>query len=273
MAEIQKLNKTFQKEQVLTSDEMNTITSKIDEVIQEVNSPTNAPKGGYNRALFEAAGAVYNEATGFYELNGLTDITEKQMTAIYEELNFNNYIFDNRFPGVSKNTSLLRTNIPSKSGHPQGIGLNDDWRVLRKWAYLCVNLPSLEVIKITANVNYVLLSADNYVGCDYIFYGNPKLKTIEGIIDISKRKATKISYLCSSCPKLESVNIYGLISSIDIKESPLLSKESILYMVQNSAATAPITITLHADAYAMAMANAEIQAALQQKTNVSLASA
>ena len=48
MAEIEKLNKTFQREQVLTSDEMNSITKKIDEVIEEVNNPTNTPKGGYN---------------------------------------------------------------------------------------------------------------------------------------------------------------------------------------------------------------------------------
>lgn len=61
MAEIEKLNKTFQREQILQSDEMNAVTQKIDEVIEEVNSPTNTPKGGYNRALFEAAGAVYNE--------------------------------------------------------------------------------------------------------------------------------------------------------------------------------------------------------------------
>lgn len=44
-------------------------------------------------------------------------------------------------------------------------------------------------------------------------------------------------------------------------------------MVQNSAATNPITITLHADAYSMAMADEDIQAALAEKTNVSLATA
>lgn len=38
MAEIEKLNKTFQREQVLASDEMNSITGKIDEIITSVNS-------------------------------------------------------------------------------------------------------------------------------------------------------------------------------------------------------------------------------------------
>ncbi|MEG2282441.1 MAG: hypothetical protein RSB93_04365, partial [Rikenellaceae bacterium] len=35
------------------------------------------------RPLFVSRGAVWNETTGFYELNGLTDITEEQMIQIY----------------------------------------------------------------------------------------------------------------------------------------------------------------------------------------------
>lgn len=38
MADIQKLNKTFSREQVLQSAEMNTITKKIDELVDGVNS-------------------------------------------------------------------------------------------------------------------------------------------------------------------------------------------------------------------------------------------
>ena len=44
-------------------------------------------------------------------------------------------------------------------------------------------------------------------------------------------------------------------------------------MINKEAATSPITITLHADAYARAMANADIVAALEAHPNVSLASA
>ena len=52
-----------------------------------------------------------------------------------------------------------------------------------------------------------------------------------------------------------------------------VSSKSILYMIQNEAATSAITITLHADAYARAMANTDIVAALEAHPNVSLASA
>ena len=55
--------------------------------------------------------------------------------------------------------------------------------------------------------------------------------------------------------------------------SPYFREDCILYMIQNEAATSAITITLHADAYARAMANADIVAALEAHPNVSLASA
>ena len=50
----------------------------INDVLSSMNTVLNTQQG--NRALYVAAGAVYNEQTGFYELNGLTDITEEQMT-------------------------------------------------------------------------------------------------------------------------------------------------------------------------------------------------
>lgn len=49
--------------------------------IQDLTTSINTSQG--NRALYVAAGAVYNEQTGFYELNGLTDITEEEMKTIY----------------------------------------------------------------------------------------------------------------------------------------------------------------------------------------------
>lgn len=47
MADIQKLNKTFTREQVLQSDEMNAITKKIDELVDGVNSSLKQVPEGY----------------------------------------------------------------------------------------------------------------------------------------------------------------------------------------------------------------------------------
>ena len=59
--------------------------------------------------------------------------------------------------------------------------------------------------------------------------------------------------------------------AIKFDKSPLISKASILYLIQNSAATSAMVITLHADAYARLAEDADIVAALAEKTNVSLA--
>ena len=48
--------------------------------------------------------------------------------------------------------------------------------------------------------------------------------------------------------------------------------KSVLYMINNEAATSPITITLHADVYNRCMANEDILAALEAHNNISLAS-
>ena len=73
--------------------------------------------------------------------------------------------------------------------------------------------------------------------------------------------------------QLRVCQIAKINANIELPSSKLLSNESILYMIQNEAATSAIAITLHADAYARAMADTEIQSALEAHPNVSLASA
>ena len=64
-----------------------------------------------------------------------------------------------------------------------------------------------------------------------------------------------------------------LLSASVIFTSPYLYTKAIIFMINNEAAKSAITITLHADAYTRAMANADIVAALEAHPNVSLASA
>ena len=52
----------------------------------------------------------------------------------------------------------------------------------------------------------------------------------------------------------------------------MLSSESVQYMIEN-ATDETITITLHPEAYERAIADAGVQTALSNKTNVSLAKA
>lgn len=77
---------------------------------EELTTVLNTQQG--NRALYVAAGAVYNEQTGFYELNGLTDITEEQMRNIY--VYTSGAINQNDLSGKFSNLPI-RTNLPFKA--------------------------------------------------------------------------------------------------------------------------------------------------------------
>lgn len=75
------------------------------------------------------------------------------------------------------------------------------------------------------------------------------------------------------CVSLMYIKITNLSINISFSDSLKLSVKSVLYMINKETAPSSITITLHADVYNRCMANADILAALQVHTNISLASA
>lgn len=80
-------------------------------------------------------------------------------------------------------------------------------------------------------------------------YHCDNLHTIIG--QISLLSVTKISTdAFRLSPKLQNVRLYNLKVSVSFKDCPLLSLDSIQYMVDNAANTEAITITLHPDAFA-----------------------
>ena len=71
---------------------------------------------------------------------------------------------------------------------------------------------------------------------------------------------------------LNFVFLYQLGINVSFKDCPKLSRHCVRYMIEN-ALDATITITLHPTAYDRAIADTGVQAALANKTNVSLAKA
>ena len=99
----------------------------------------------------------------------------------------------------------------------------------------------------------------------------PNLKYIYGIINLYDCiEQTNVFY---QSPNIRICQLNKLRLNLNMNNLHSVSSKSILYMIQNEAATSAITITLHADVYARAMANADIIAALEAHPNVSLASA
>ncbi len=90
---------------------------------------------------------------------------------------------------------------------------------------------------------------------------------------IDAKNITNYNSVFNLCYSLVYVELLNLTKSVGFPNSALMSNKSILYMIENESATSAIVITLHTNAYARAMADAEITAALAAHPNVSLASA
>ncbi len=173
-------------------------------------------------ARAEAAGAVYNAETGFFELNGLIDLTDADMLKTLEAGRLNPYYPNGRFRGYD-----IRTDLPGFDLGSIGCG---------------------------ANVYYgsrVEVAAPGPgFGGGAIAYGMcSKLHTINpgGVVRI----AVDATNMFTGCVALRNANfqIYGNCN-LNIADSPLITCASLKYAVDNSKHTAPITITVHPDVYA-----------------------
>lgn len=201
--------------------------------ISDINTVINTRQG--NRALYVAAGAVYNEQTGFYELNGLTDITEEQMRAIYVKTNEMDKYSDltSSYPGAK-----IRTNLgfyENTYRFQKSISIFDAFRG-----------SQFEVLKLGSNSLNYRTPVSNV---NSAFTACRKLTKIIGVLDFSNI-TSDVNYTFGSCEKLNSVFIKNLKISIPFSDSPLLSLESLQYLITNAANTSAITVTVHADVYA-----------------------
>ena len=183
---------------------------------------------------------LYNQETGFFELNGIKDIELDEAITIYSMFPFSSIISIyclSLFGG-------FRTLIPIAQS-------NDTIITFNSLGYTSKNI--LEVFYF--NSNY------------------PQFYSLTFAWSINLRKVTM---LCSSgidfksglvfrdCTKLSDLTIKTLKSNIDLHWSPLIKKLDIIYALtyRYNISTASIIFTLHSDVYAWASVDAEILALL-----------
>ena len=214
---------------------------------------------GTLRDLYIQAGAKYNEATGYYELNGLTDITEEEMRTIYEKT----WGWWLHLPSLNGfGSALPRTNIPCP-----------DYKIIAYAPNISIhsifsasgNDDNLEVVNLRALYTPSTFDEINIVDFNWAFQGDKKLREVQGIINVEKVKGAM-----SIGGNIETINIKGLKNNIKFYNSKRLSKESVLYMINNSAATSAIAIGLNKAVYDVLKDDADIIAALAEKTNITL---
>lgn len=216
-------------------------------VVSQTQTWTRAADGGYdytmsdqvygfipkaNIDLYEAAGvgAVFNENTGYFELNELTDISYEEIRRIYAK-SIGGYTFttnrNSQFALYSERTTVQLSN---PGGYNTSINHTFQSSAIHI-AYLvdCNNLGA------TLNT----------------FFVASRLKKVIGILNALSWNDKAFG----RCFSLESVTISGLRSNISFQDSQRLSLASVVYMVTNSTNTSAITITLHAVAYARCQAD------------------
>lgn len=96
-------------------------------------------------------------------------------------------------------------------------------------------------------------------------------KDIIAIPMLDTSNVTDMSYLFSSCSSLTHLGLKNAKRACSISSASLLSKDSLLYIINNEAATSAITITLASYAYERLATDPDIVAALASHPNISLA--
>lgn len=211
------------------------------------------------RDLYISAGAKYNEATGFYELNGLTDITEEEMRVIYEKT-WGWWLHLPSLKGFG--SALPRTNIPCPDykiiAYASNISIHSIFAVSG-------NDDNLEVLNLRALYTPTVFDEIKIIDFNWAFQEDKKIREVQGIINVKGARSD-----LNIGGNIETINIKGLKVNIRFYNSQRLSKESVLYMINNSEATSAITIGLRQAVYDVMKDDADIIAALAEKTNITL---
>lgn len=188
----------------------------------------NTPSGDTLHYMYVEVGATWNDSTKYWELNGLTDITNDEMRLIYSEA----WLQSGDLPSCSFTQTSGRTNI-SKCVYSGWYGFNN----------VCSGCPNIEVFVLGKDGG----NEDAILSNVYASFRNcPSLHTILGILNVPSVDA---EYTFKNAPALRNVQIKGLSANASFAYSPLLSKESLLYMMDNCASNVSFTITLHPEVY------------------------
>lgn len=179
----------------------------------------------------EACGVVYNKTTGFFEHNGIVDLTTAEVTNMLTHVNEIFLLGGRRLQNLR-----ARTNIVTASTYAKG--WNADFANLDG---VCGGNQIIEVLKI----GDCQVGRGSVLAC-FVFQCC-KLRKVIGELDIFNVSGIRDAFVSASC--LEEITLYGLKVSISFADCPLLSLASLQFLVTNAANTSAITITVHKDVY------------------------
>ena len=143
--------------------------------------------------------------------------------------------------------------------------------------YSLVCIPQLNTQNVTNmssmfNYCYSLVSipqldTQNVKDMSFMFFS---CRSLVSIPQLDTQKVTNMTNLFSSCGSLTTVNLKNVKLACPLNNSTMLSKESLLYIINNEAATSAIIIYLASYAYTRLANDPDIVAALANHPNISL---
>lgn len=196
----------------------------------------------YLHKVYEEYGAVYNADTGYWEMFGLTDLTEEDMYNIW---------YENTYKTFSSNAvdDLCIILWPKNKARIRFIEQHDSIYAVYSGFVFSRDNFNLEVFRVKNSQNisaYIRISKQG----TGLFYNCKNLRDagIISVVGVTSFIESDIRAFYK-CAKLNTVFIKSLVKNISFQDSPLLSYESIKYLVGNATNTSAITVTVHPTTY------------------------
>ena len=186
----------------------------------------------------------YNEETGYFELNGITDISYEEAKQILATKH--RYAIDKLSPCAPALERHARTAFP--------LVCVFDWDLYQVYAATnleVVRLLNYHIIRNGENPDTYGQKVSNSAG--FAMY-SAKLREVQGVLDVYADTAT--THLSGSCvsstvsSKLEILWVKRIKRDVDLRNAPYIRTECVRYMVDNAmAGHGPLIIRVHASTY------------------------
>ena len=224
----------FWAKKILTSSEniedFKEVTAAQKATIEAADAKWEEPSEEFVAQMTARGYVSYNSATGFFECNGVNDLN----VADARDINIACSQMRN-----TRNAEFMFANYKFRTLPKVNIYVGGDSVSADRMFQICSTLESIDLSAVTAFSLMIMM---------FRFCSN--LHTIKGLIMAQNIQENGASGAFAGCVKLRNVEIKKAKVNISFSDSPLLSLDSIQYLVDNAANTSPITVTLHPDAYA-----------------------
>lgn len=195
----------------------------------------STPSGDPMHDAYVIVGATWNDNTGYWELNGLTDITNDEMREIYVR-GIGSYQRTGDSWANAYSSSNVRTNLWGNTG-ASGISLS-----MLSSFYQC---NSIEIIQIASDP-----TAFAYLDRIGIAFTCPKCTTITNPLNVSSCPTEELTYANTFnlplCTKLYLNKVKG---NVNLSAMAVISLDSLTNLVTNASNSGAITVTVHPTIY------------------------